>query len=1179
MSDKDGFVHLHVHSEYSMLDGAARVGQLMDAVRDQGMPAIAVTDHGNTFGAFDFWKQAKDRGINPIIGIEAYLTPGTFRGDRSRVRWGDGGGDDVSGGGAYTHMTMLSETTEGMHNLFRLSSLASIEGYYFKPRMDRELLNRYSKGLIATTGCPSGEIHTRLRLGQYKEAREAAAEFQSIFGKENFFCEIMDHGLEIERRVQKDLIAIAKDLSIPMLATNDLHYTHQHDAKSHEALLCVQSGSRLDDPNRFKFDGDGYYLKSAAEMRHLFREMPEACDNTLLIAERCDVSFNTSANYMPRYPVPEGESEDSWFVKEVETGLHYRYPDGIPDSVRKQAEYEIGVIVQMGFPGYFLVVADFINWSKNNGIRVGPGRGSGAGSMVAYAMRITDLDPLQHGLIFERFLNPDRVSMPDFDVDFDDRRRGEVIKYVTEKYGDERVAQIVTYGTIKSKQALKDASRVLGFPFGMGEKLTKAMPPAVMAKDIPLSGITDPAHPRYKEASEFRAVLAEDSEAKTVYETALGLEGLKRQWGVHAAGVIMSSDPLLDIIPIMKREQDGQIVTQFDYPTCEGLGLIKMDFLGLRNLTIISDALENIRQNRGEELDLEALELDDVASYELLARGDTLGVFQLDGGPMRGLLRLMKPDNFEDISAVLALYRPGPMGADSHTNYALRKNGLQPITPIHPELEEPLREILDTTYGLIIYQEQVMSIAQKVAGFSLGQADILRRAMGKKKKEELDKQYEGFAGGMTDRGFSAAAIKSLWDILLPFSDYAFNKAHSAAYGLVSYWTAYLKAHYPGEYMAALLTSVGDSKDKLAIYLNECRRMGIKVLPPAVNDSFNDFSAVGDDIRFGLGAVRNVGSHVVAGIREAREQKGRFESYNDFLKKVPLTVLNKRTIESLIKAGAFDGLGGTRRALVEIHEASVESSVKEKRAEEKGDVGFDFDSLFAEAAEDAGESADSVSFIPDRPEWTKKDKLAFEREMLGLYVSDHPLRGLENALAKESSSTVEYLTNPDSKVDGETVVVAGLLTGVQHRTAKSGNLYGQVTIEDFTGEMSALFMGKSYQEFGALLQSDSIVALRGKINVRDDGVSMHAYGVKPIDTGAQDEVTTLPLTISETRATTELMEELKRVFERHPGQSEVRLHLLTATSVRVFELPMTVRVNADLFGELKGLLGPRCLIEV
>ena len=694
MAQNDSFVHLHVHSEYSMLDGAARVKPLIQAAAEQKMPAIAVTDHGNTFGAFDFWKSARDQGVKPIIGIEAYVTPGTHRGDRTRVRWGDGAGDDVSGAGAYTHMTLLSQTTEGMHNLFRLSSRASIEGYYFKPRMDRELLQTYSKGLIATTGCPSGEIQTRIRLGQLKEAREAAAEFQDLFGKENFFCELMDHGLDIERRVKKDLIDIARDLKIPLVATNDLHYVHESDADAHSALLCVQSGSRLDDPNRFQFSGSGYYLKSAAEMRHIFRELPEACDNTLLIAERCGSEFNTSANYMPRYPVPAGETEESWFVKEVERGLEYRYPGGIPDAVRKQAEYETGVITQMGFPGYFLVVADFINWSKDNGIRVGPGRGSGAGSMAAYAMRITDLDPLQHGLIFERFLNPDRVSMPDFDVDFDDRRRGEVIKYVTDKYGDERVAQIVTYGTIKSKQALKDASRVLGFPFGMGDKLTKAMPPAVMAKDIPLAGITDPKHERYKEASEFRALLEVDAEAKTVYETALGLEGMKRQWGVHAAGVIMSSDPLIDIIPIMKREQDGQIVTQFDYPTCESLGLIKMDFLGLRNLTIVSDALENIRLNRGVDLVLEDLELDDVLSYELLARGDTLGVFQLDGGPMRGLLRLMKPDNFEDISAVLALYRPGPMGADSHTNYALRKNNLQPITPIHPELEEPLAEIL-----------------------------------------------------------------------------------------------------------------------------------------------------------------------------------------------------------------------------------------------------------------------------------------------------------------------------------------------------------------------------------------------------------------------------------------------------------------------------------------------------
>ncbi|MDA4895223.1 MULTISPECIES: DNA polymerase III subunit alpha [Microbacterium] len=1168
----DSFVHLHVHSEYSMLDGAARIGPLVQEAVKQGMPAVAVTDHGNTFAAFEFYKAAKDAGVKPIIGIEAYVTPGTHRSDKSRVRWGspEQQRDDVSGSGAYTHMTLLSETTEGMHNLFRLSSTASIEGYYFKPRMDREILQKYSKGLIATTGCPSGEIQTRLRLGQYDAARAAAAEFQDIFGKENYFAEIMDHGLEIERRVTGDLLKIAKDLGIPLVGTNDLHYTHQHDAKSHAALLCVQSGSTLDDPNRFKFDGDGYYVKSAAEMRQVFRDHPVACDNTLLIAERCDVSFNTSANFMPRFPVPQGETEESWFIKEVEKGLHYRYPNGIPDAVRKQADYEVEVISSMGFPGYFLVVADFINWAKDNGVRVGPGRGSGAGSMAAYAMRITDLDPLEHGLIFERFLNPDRVSMPDFDVDFDDRRRGEVIQYVTEKYGDERVAQIVTYGTIKAKQALKDAGRVLGFPFSMGEKLTKAMPPAVMGKDMPLDGMFDKDHPRYKEASEFRTVIETDPEAKTVFDTALGLENLKRQWGVHAAGVIMSSHPLIDIIPIMRREQDGQIVTQFDYPSCESLGLIKMDFLGLRNLTIISDALANIKMNRDEDLVLEDLALDDRAAYDLLARGDSLGVFQLDGGPMRSLMRLMKPDNFGDISALIALYRPGPMGANSHTNYALRKNGLQEITPIHPEFTESLADILEESYGLIIYQEQVMAIAQRVAGFSLGQADILRRAMGKKKKSELDKQYEGFHAGMRANGYSDGAVQALWEILLPFSDYAFNKAHSAAYGVISYWTAYLKAHYPAEYMAALLTSVGDSKDKMALYLNECRRMGIKVLPPDVRESINFFAAVGEDIRFGLGAVRNVGSNVVDGIVQAREKEN-FTSFHDFLKKVPMHVSNKRTIESLIKAGAFDSMGDTRRALVEIHEDAVEAAVGQKRNEAQGAIGFDFDSLY----DDLEEAAPAK--VPERPEWTKKDKLAFEREMLGLYVSDHPLAGLEVPLAKHASIAINSLLESEDLQDGDQVTIAGLITSVQHRVAKaSGNPYGMITVEDFHGEITVMFMGKTYLEFQGMLQSDAIIAVRGRVSRRDDGMNLHAQAAFTPDVGSFDAAGPLTLVVPEQRATERVIEDLADVLRRHAGETEVMLTMHRGGRAKVFEVPMPVSVTADLFGDLKSLLGPQCL---
>jgi DNA polymerase III subunit alpha len=1166
----DSFVHLHVHSEYSMLDGAAHVKPLLQEAVEQGMPAVAITDHGNVFGAYDFYSTATSLGIKPIIGTEAYLTPGTHRGDRTRVRWGGGGEDDVSGSGAYTHMTLLASSTTGMHNLFRLSSRASLEGYYFKPRMDRELLSEYSDGLIATTGCPSGEVQTRLRLGQYAEARQAAADYRDIFGRENFYAEIMDHGLGIERRVMGDLIRLAKDLGLPLVATNDLHYTHAHDATSHAALLCVQSGTTLDDPNRFKFDADEFYLKSAAQMRQIFRDHPEACDNTLAIAERCEVAFDEKANYMPRFPVPEGESEASWFVKEVDAGLEQRYPAGVPEPVRAQAEYEKGVITQMGFPGYFLVVSDFINWSKRNGIRVGPGRGSGAGSMAAYAMRITDLDPLEHGLIFERFLNPDRVSMPDFDVDFDDRRRGEVIRYVTEKYGSERVAQIVTYGTIKAKQALKDSGRVLGFPFSMGEKLTKAMPPAVMGKDIPLTGILDPAHDRYKEAGDVRMLLDTDPDAKRVFETALGIENLKRQWGVHAAGVIMSSDPLIDIIPIMRREQDGQIVTQFDYPACESLGLIKMDFLGLRNLTIIDDALDNIRANRGTELVLEDLPLTDPDAYRLLQRGDTLGVFQLDGGPMRSLLKLMKPDEFEDISAVIALYRPGPMGANSHTNYALRKNGLQEITPIHPELAEPLADILDGTYGLIIYQEQVMAIAQRVAGFSLGQADILRRAMGKKKKSELDKQYAGFQAGMHANGFSDAAVKTLWDILLPFSDYAFNKAHSAAYGLVSYWTAYLKAHYPAEYMAALLTSVGDARDKLALYLNECRRMGIRVLPPDVNESIAFFAAVGTDIRFGLGAVRNVGFSVVEHIRSCREEKGRFGTFHDFLTKVPLPVANKRTVESLIKAGAFDSLGATRRAMLEIHEDAVDAAVTDKRAEANGQVGFDFDSLWDEPAQ-------VMRRVPERPEWAKRDLLAFEREMLGLYVSDHPLAGLELQLAKHATAQIADLLEGDSVGDGEIITVAGLLTSVQHRVARqSGNPYGSVQVEDFGGEVSVMFLGKTYQEFSPALVADSIVVIKGRVSRRDDGVNLHAVSMFTPDVGPSLGHGPLVISVTEQRATTDVVTALSDVLIRHAGENEVRLKLVRGDTARMFEIPYPVTVSADLYGELKTLLGPACL---
>jgi DNA polymerase-3 subunit alpha len=1165
----DSFVHLHVHTEYSMLDGAARLTELFAETARQQMSALAMTDHGNVFGAYDFYSKAKSAGIKPIIGMEAYLTPNTSRYERPRVRWNNGGSDDVSGGGAFTHMTLLAESTAGMHNLFRLSSRSSLEGFFYKPRADRELLAEYANGLIGTTGCPSGEIQTWLRIGDYEKARASAAEFQDIFGKGNFYLELMDHGLEIETRVREGLLRLARDLALPMIATNDSHYTHPGDAAAHEVLLCVGTGKTMADPNRFKLDGDGYYLKSPAEMRSLWadkHDLREACDNTLLIAERCEVSFTEgSGTYMPQFPLPPGEDESSWFVKEVERGLVARYPGGIPEHVRKQADYEVEMILRMGFPSYFLVTADLIGWAREHGIRVGPGRGSAAGSLVAYAMRITELDPLEHGLIFERFLNPDRVSMPDIDIDFDERRRGEVLAYVTAKYGDDRVAQVVTNGTIKAKQAVKDASRVLGYPFSMGDRITKAMPPAVMAQDVPLNKIFDPAHERYKEGAEFRALVEADQEVARVFETAMGLEGLKRQWGVHACAVIMSSAPLTDVIPIMKREQDGAIITQFDYPTCESLGLLKMDFLGLRNLTVIDDALRNIEANRGERLVIEDVAVDDKTTFELLARGDTLGVFQLDGGPMRALLRSMRPDNFEDISAVGALYRPGPMGANSHNEYADRKNGRKPVIPIHPELAEPLAEILDDTYGLIVYQEQVMAIAQKVAGYSLGAADLLRRAMGKKKKAELDKQQAGFFAGMRERGYSDQAIQTLWDILLPFSVYAFNKALSAAYGVISYWTAYLKANYPAEYMAALLTSVKDDKDKMAIYLAECRRMGIKVLAPCVNSSDADFTPTGTDIRFGLAAIRNVGANVVSSIVATRKAKGEFADFGDFLRKVDAVVCNKRTIEGLIKGGAFDSLGHVRRGLINVYEPAVDAVLDTKRAEAIGQ--FD---LFGSLGEDAvgGEDVFAVR-VPDG-EWDKKVLLQFEREMLGLYVSDHPLFGLEHILGAHADMTIAAV-HAESTGERQKVTLAGILSSVNRRVTKAGAPWAQVVLEDLEGSIEVMFFPSSYAQVALNIAEDAIVAITGHTDAREDTVKLIGSELVVLDTteGPRGPVS---VRIEATRCTPPLVERLKDVLSAHPGTTEVHLHLQGRNNLRL-AIDRRVTPSPALMGDLKALLGP------
>ncbi|TDZ77936.1 DNA polymerase III subunit alpha [Mycobacteroides salmoniphilum] len=1181
-SSNSSFVHLHNHTEYSMLDGAAKIKPMLAEVERLGMSAVGMTDHGNMYGASEFYNVATDTGVKPIIGIEAYIAPAS-RFDTKRVFWGDPGqkSDDVSGSGSYTHMTMVAENATGLRNLFKLSSLASFEGQLGKwARMDAELITEHASGIIATTGCPSGEVQTRLRLGQEAEALAAAAKWQEIFGKDNFFLELMDHGLSIERRVREGLLEVGKKLGIPPLATNDCHYVTKDHAHNHEALLCVQTGKTMSDPTRFKFDGDGYFLKPASEMRDLWDDsVPGACDNTLLIAERVQ-SYEEVWSFkdrMPVFPVPEGEDQDSWLRKEVDRGLEQRFhgvAGGVPDEYFTRAHYELDVIKQKGFPAYFLVVGDLVTHAKEVGIRVGPGRGSAAGSLVAYSLGITNIDPIPHGLLFERFLNPERPSAPDIDIDFDDRRRGEMVRYATDKWGSDRVAQVITFGTIKTKAALKDSARIhYGQPgFAIADRITKALPPPIMAKDIPVWGITDPEHERYKEAAEVRTLIDTDPDVRTIFQTARGLEGLIRNAGVHACAVIMSSEPLTEAIPLWRRAQDGAIITGWDYPSCEAIGLLKMDFLGLRNLTVIGDALDNIKANRGVDLDLDHLPLEDAATYELLSRGDTLGVFQLDGGPMRDLLRRMQPTGFNDIVAVLALYRPGPMGMNAHNDYADRKNGRQPIKPIHPELEEPLKDILSETYGLIVYQEQIMFIAQKVASYSMGKADALRKAMGKKKLEVLEAEYKGFYEGMTNNGFSEKAVKALWDTILPFAGYAFNKSHAAGYGLVSFWTAYLKANYPGEYMAGLLTSVGDDKDKAAIYLADCRRLGITVLPPDVNESVHNFASVGEDIRYGLGGVRNVGANVVQSLIATRESKGAFTDFSDYLHKIDIAACNKKVTESLVKAGAFDSLGHPRKGLFLVQSDAVDSVLGTKKAEAMGQ--FD---LFGGAGDDDADAANVFAIkVPD-DEWEEKHKLALEREMLGLYVSGHPLNGVAHLLGRQTDTQIPTILEGDIANDTQ-VRVGGILASVNRRVNKNGMPWASAQLEDLTGGIEVLFFPQAYSVYGAEIADDAVVLVNAKVAIRDDRISLIANDLVVPDFSQASDDRPVAVTLPTRQCTIDKVTALKQVLARHPGTNQVHLRLISGERVTTLELDQSLRVtpSSALMGDLKALLGPGCL---
>ncbi len=1178
----DSFVHLHQHTEYSMLDGAARIDEVVGSAVKDGQPAMGITDHGNMYGVLDFYQKCNDAGVKPIIGSELYMAY-ERRDERLKLRsskMDDSGGETEGGKKAYYHLTTLVENQTGYRNLIQLSSRAFMEGYYRKPKVDWEILEEHSEGLIVTTGCLGGHVLQAMMNQGFDAACERAGRLLDIFGRDHLFVELQDHGIPEQIRTNPELLRLAKRLNLPLLATNDSHYVHQHDAMAHDALLCVNTKSQMSDPGRFKFHGDQHYLKTAAEMRHLFREVETACDNSLWIAERCELEIEFGKPLLPNFPLPEGFTDDAEYLRHLTfTGAKARWGDEIPEAAVDRLNYELKVIGDMGFSSYFIITWDLIRHAREANIRVGPGRGSAAGCAVAYCLRITDLDPIKYDLLFERFLNPSRVSMPDIDMDFDSRYRDEMIRYAAERYGRDRVAQIVTFSTIKARAAVRDAARVLGKPYSVGDKVAKAMPPLVMGRDTPLYACLE-EHPKYldgyKMASDIRQMYNDDPDAREVIEVARGLEGLRRGDGIHAAAVVITKDPLTDYLPIQRKPEaggdpeDAPVVTQYEMHGVEDLGLLKMDFLGLRNLDVISDALLMIEKTRGVVVDIDNVNLDDQATYDLLARGDSIGVFQLESTPMRALMRSLAPTEFEDVAALVALYRPGPMAANMHNDYADRKNGRKEIEFLHPDA----KEVLGDTYALMVYQESMMRIAQKFAGYSLAEADNLRKACGKKNKELIAKERVKFVQGCENTGYGSDIGTAWFDIIEPFADYAFNKSHAYGYGFVSYQTAYLKANYPAEYFSALLTSVKTTLEKAAIYLAECRVMDIEVVVPDVNASSSDFTPViepqpdGTEIRkilFGLSAVRNVGEGLVEHIVVERENAGAFEDFYDFCQRVNTQVLNKKTIESLIKAGSFDSMGHSRLGLLEVYEQIIDQTVSRRKEHDMGVM-----SLFAQL-DDAAPAFDERVAIPTE-DFDKKRRLVFEKEMLGLYVSDHPLLGAEIALRKKTDCTIADLSEIE---DGTRRTVGGVITALQRKWTKKGDLMAVFTLEDLQGSVEVMVFPRTMNEIGHLLADDAVVILGARVDKRDDTPKLVASDIEVFEPAIETDPP-LRLNISASRLNDGTISRLKELFLDFTGDSEVYLKLDDGKVVRLPE-QYTVSTDTGLVGELRALLGSEAVI--
>ena len=1175
----DSFVHLHNHTEYSMLDGAARVSEMVKAAVEDGQPAIGITDHGNMYGILDFYDTCRKSGITPVIGLEAYMS-GTTRFDRPprRGKVDDGGGDAEGGHKLYNHLTLLSESNVGYRNLIQLSSLAYLEGYYYKPRLDWELLERYHEGLIATSSCLSGVVLEALLRGENEQALALAARLQDIFGRDNFFIEIQDHGIQKQIDTNPQLLEISRKLNAPLLATNDIHYVHRDDADAHDALLCVQTGSLMSDPTRFHFDSHENYLKSAAEMRYLFRDLPEACDNTLWIAERANVTISKDNDALPQFPVPEqylkatpAQSANEYLRALTYDGARARYGHDLPDVVKDRLEYELAVISDMGFSDYFLVVWDLIRFARESKIRVGPGRGSAAGCCVAYCLQIVDIDPIHYGLIFERFLNPGRKQMPDIDMDFDERFRGEMIRYAAERYGSDHVAQIVTFSTIKARAAVRDAARVLGFPPGTGDRVAKAMPPLLMGKDVPLAACLEKTpgfEDRFMEAQGLRDLYNTDPDVKKTVDVALGLEGKRRQDGIHAAAVVITKEPVTEYVPIQRKPtggsaDDAPVVTQYEMHGIEDLGLLKMDFLGLKNLAIIERCLDLVELRTGERPDIDHVPLDDQGVFAMLQRGASMGLFQLESPNMRDLMRRLAPTSFDDIAALVALYRPGPMGEKTHHEYADRKNGRRAVQYDHDDL----RDVLDETYGLMIYQEDIMKVATKIAGYSMTEADNLRKACGKKIREMIAAERERFVNGAEKNGYGAELGTVLFDKIEPFADYAFNKSHAYGYALLAYQNGWLKVHYPLEYMSAVLTSSKDDKTKLAQYLSECRSMGISIRVPDVNESLVDFapSSTRDrTINFGLSAVRNVGEAIVERIVAEREAAGPFADVYDFVRRVDPIVLNKRTMESLAKGGAFDSLEVPRQGLTLVVDELVERTLDRRK-----DLTHGISTLFA-SLDDSGDWSGTDVPIPER-EFTKEEKLNFEREMLGLYVSDHPLLGVERALALYSDLSIADLRDAVEEAGSHSIArIAGIITDVTTKVSKSNKPFAQLIIEDLSSAIEVGVFGKAYLETAQLLVKDSIVSVKVRVDLRDERARATALEITSpkIRSIGQDFVV---LNFEGPVATPEGLQQLREILMRYPGKTEV--YLSAPQSSKRFRLGADIKVNVDdAAGELLTVFG-------